>query len=178
MEGMIKKARKGDGEAFTRLMQAHMQDMYKTAWAILRNDEDAADAVSDTILACWEKLYQLKQDRYFKTWMIRILINNCNAILQKKRGIADPGTPEEKERFLEIPYVEKGYQEAEWREVLNGIEEKYRLVLLLYYMEGFSVKEIGRILEMPEATVRTRLARGRARLKEKYREPESRRVTG
>ena len=134
MEGMIKKARKGDGEAFTRLMQAHMQDMYKTAWAILRNDEDAADAVSDTILACWEKLYQLKQDRYFKTWMIRILINNCNAILQKKRGIADPGTSEEKERFLEIPYVEKGYQEAEWREVLNGIEEKYRLVLLLYYM--------------------------------------------
>ena len=108
MEGMIKKARKGDGEAFTRLMQAHMQDMYKTAWAILRNDEDAADAVSDTILACWEKLYQLKQDRYFKTWMIRILINNCNAILQKKRGIADPGTSEEKERFLEIPYVEKG----------------------------------------------------------------------
>ena len=86
---MIKKARKGDGEAFTRLMQAHMQDMYKTAWAILRNDEDAADAVSDTILACWEKLYQLKQDRYFKTWMIRILINNCNAILQKdgKAGV-------------------------------------------------------------------------------------------
>ena len=134
MNLLVKKARKHDKAAFQQLMQQEGSSMYKIARAILKNDEDVADAMQETALACWEKIHTLKKDKYFKTWMVRILINNCNAILQKKRGIADPGTSEEKERFLEIPYVEKGYQEAEWREVLNGIEEKYRLVLLLYYM--------------------------------------------
>lgn len=60
MEHLILEAKRGDSDAFTALMQSQMQNMYKAARAILNSDEDAADAIADTILICWEKLGQLK----------------------------------------------------------------------------------------------------------------------
>lgn len=68
-ESLIQRAKLRDPDAFAKLMDQHMQGMYKTARAILQNDEDAADAIQDTILTCWEKLAGLKEERYFKTWM-------------------------------------------------------------------------------------------------------------
>ena len=65
MERLISQARKGDPDAFTALMESQMQNMYKAARSVLCNDEDIADAISDTILVCWEKFSQLKEDRYF-----------------------------------------------------------------------------------------------------------------
>lgn len=85
MDRLIEKARSGEPEAFTELMQMYMQTMYKVARSVLRSDEDAADAIQDTILCCWEKIGQLKEGKYFKTWMIRILINKCNDILRAKQ---------------------------------------------------------------------------------------------
>ena len=78
MEELISQARNGDPDAFTALMESQMQNMYKAARSVLCNDEDIADAISDTILVCWEKLSQLKEARYFRTWMTRILLNKCN----------------------------------------------------------------------------------------------------
>lgn len=66
-------------------MDENVQSMYKIAAAYLKNDEDVADAIQDTILSCYENLKSLKQNRYFKTWMIRILINKCKDMIQKKK---------------------------------------------------------------------------------------------
>jgi RNA polymerase sigma factor (sigma-70 family) len=77
MDKLIKEAKKGNPDAFTQLIQMQMQNMYKTARALLNNDEDVADAMSETVLTCWEKLKQLKHENYFRTWMTRILINKC-----------------------------------------------------------------------------------------------------
>lgn len=74
-EQLIKKARQREPDAFVQLMQLHMKNMYKVSLAILMNDEDAADAIQDTILACWEKIHTLRQMQYFHTWLTRILIN-------------------------------------------------------------------------------------------------------
>ena len=84
-EVLIRKAKKGDKDAFCRLMDENVQSMYKIAAAYLKNDEDVADAIQDTILSCYENLKSLKQNRYFKTWMIRILINKCKDMIQKKK---------------------------------------------------------------------------------------------
>ena len=83
-EILIRKAKKGDKDAFCRLIDENVQSMYKVAAAYLKNDEDVADAIQDTILSCYENLKSLKQNRYFKTWMLRILINKCKNII---RGI-------------------------------------------------------------------------------------------
>ena len=65
IEYLIREAKGRDPDAFTELMQFYMKDMYRDAIAILRNDEDVADAVQDTILVCWQKLHTLKNDKLF-----------------------------------------------------------------------------------------------------------------
>lgn len=158
MNNLIEKARTRDADAFTELMAGQMQYMYKTAFAILVNDEDAADAISDTILACWEKLGMLRETRYFRTWMTRILVNKCYDIQRKKELLVS------EETMPDIPVQEKSYEVTEWKEALSKLDEKYRIIMTLYYVEGFLTREISEILDIPESTVRTRLARGREKL--------------
>lgn len=88
MEKLVNMAKRGDTEAFTQLMQSQMQNMYKTARSILSQDEDVADAISDTILACWEQLGSLKHDGYFRTWMTRILVNKCYDLIRANKTVA------------------------------------------------------------------------------------------
>lgn len=85
IEQLVRRAKKRDPDAFTELMQLHERDMYRTASAILSQDADIADAMQETILTCWEKIDTLQKNRYFKTWMIRILINKCKDILRLGR---------------------------------------------------------------------------------------------
>lgn len=158
MERLVKKAQKRDADAFTALMQAQMQNMYKAARAILANEEDTADAISETILTCWEKLYQLENPAFFRTWMTRILINKCRDIQRKREMLLFT------EEMPEIPARDGGYENSEWKEALNRMDEKYRLVMILYYVEGYKTGEISQLLEIPESTVRTRLSRGRQQL--------------
>lgn len=155
MERLISQARKGDPDAFTALMESQMQNMYKAARSVLCNDEDIADAISDTILVCWEKFSQLKEDRYFRTWMTRILLNKCTDILRKRKQMVWM------DEIPETPDVDAGFENSEWKEALNSLSENFRLVVMLYYIEGFKTSEISQILDIPEGTVRSRLARGR-----------------
>lgn len=159
MEDLVMLAKKRDADAFTELMQSQMQNMYKTARALLENDEDAADAISDTILTCWEKLEQLKNPEYFRTWMTRILINKCNDILRKKKEMYLMG-----DRPQEIPFSPQEYDNVEWLETLKGLDEKYRLILILYYVNGLKTPDISAVLHIPVSTVRTRLSRARDQL--------------
>lgn len=163
-EILIRKAKMKDPDAFTELMQSRMQSMYRTAKAILMNDEDVADAIQDTLLICWEKMNQLRSDRYFKTWMTKILINNCYGIIRNNRRITY--TDELPERVSE-----EAVSNIEWREAMSAVDEKYRIVLILFYSEGFHTKEIAKLLGITDSAVRTRLSRGREQLTGYYTSP-------
>ena len=89
-----------NNDAFCRLMDEHLQCMYKMASAYLKNDEDVADAIQDTILSCYENLRSLKQNRYFKTWMLRILINKCKDILKQKKPCRKLRTAQHKSKMV------------------------------------------------------------------------------
>ena len=131
-EILIRKAKKGDKDAFCRLIDENVQSMYK------------------------------KQNRYFKTWMIRILINKCKDMIQKKKLVTYT------DQMPETPFHEEKYAAMEWIQVLEPLDSKYRLVVLLYYMEGFGIREISDILDMKESTVKSRLYRGRKQIAEMY----------
>ena len=88
MTDLVKRAKKGDKEAFILLMDHHRQMLYNTALLVLHREDDALDAIQDTILACWENLPSLQKDRYFKTWLVRILLNKC-ADIQRGQGGQD-----------------------------------------------------------------------------------------
>lgn len=162
MDNLIKRAQRKDADAFTELMQSQMQNMYKTARAMLRDDEDAADAISETILICWEKMEQLKKPEFFKTWMTRILINECHNILRQRKRVYPV------DEIEEVPEADGAYENVEWLETMQGLDEKYRMVLVLYYVNGLKTTEIGSVLHIPVSTVRTRLARGRAQMARLY----------
>ena len=165
-EQLVRRAKKRDPDAFTELMQLHEKDMYRTASAILSRDADIADAMQETILNCWEKIDTLQKNRYFKTWMIRILINNCNDILRfGRRMVCVEELPER-----EAESTVEAEANLEWKEALRGLDEKYRLIVVLFYAEGLRTAEIGKLLQLPDSTVRTRLARGREQLAKYYAE--------
>ena len=161
MSLLISKAKKHDKAAFQQLIEQHEKAMYQMAKSILKNDDDAADAMQETIMTCWEKIDTLKKDRYFKTWLIRILINNCNAIFKQRMRSIEEGIPE-------VWDQEEGYSNVEWESFLHCLDEKYRIIIMLYYVQGFKTREIADILQINENTVRGRLVKARNKLEKQY----------
>lgn len=155
MNFLIKKAQKKNAKSFVKLMEMNKQDMYKVAKAYLKSNEDIADAISETILVCYEKIETLKEAKYFKTWLIKILINKCNDILRQNKRTCYI------EEFQEAGSDMENESNIEFNELINFLDEKYRVIIILYYVEGFNIREIGEILELSENTVKTRLSRGR-----------------
>jgi len=113
MELLIQKAKQHDKAAFAAIMTQNAQSMYKVAKAILKNDEDVADAMQETALTCWEKIGTLKKNEYFKTWMIRILINKCNYIYRQKVQLTSDSM------IPEAMAEESGFSNVEWMELLE-----------------------------------------------------------
>lgn len=162
MNKLVKRAQGGDADAFVQLMEKNRQNMYKVAICYVKNPEDAADIIQETILTAFEKLGTLREPGYFRTWLTRILINKCKDFLEERSWeVAFDEIPEEQHSDMVLEHMI-------YEELIQSVEEKYRDILVLYYVEGFSTKEIAEILEMKDATVRTRLRRGRAQLRQVY----------
>ena len=162
---LIEEAKNKDPDAFDRLMRTQLKKMYRIAIAMLQNEEDAADAIQETVLKCWQKIGQLRNDKYFETWLARILINQCNDILRGRKKIV----------YVEdIPEMvhEDHYFINEWKTVLSGLSEKYRVVMELYYVDGFSTKEIAGMLHISNTNVRSRMLRGRKQLEQLLKESD------
>ena len=170
---LVKKAQKGDQEAFIQLIERNKQAMYKVAIGILNNDTDAADALQDTILSCYENLRTLRQPKYFKTWMTRILINHCTRILKEHQKLIPIDSYVSKSsncnsKELSCQESTSWTDNQDFFELLNQMDETYRLVLLLYYVEEFNIKEISHLLDMNENTAKSRLSRGRGLFRKIY----------
>ena len=157
---LVKRARERDAEAFTEVIQLLTADMYKVAYSILLNDEDAADAIQDTILTCWEKIHTLRKAVFFKTWLTRILINHCYDIRKNNQKVTYLEEYEEP--------VAEDERNSEFKEMLSVLDEKYRIVMVLFYEEGYKTGEIAKFLQLSPSTVQTRLQRGREKLADYY----------
>ena len=160
MEQLVHLAKSRNKEAFTDLIQMNMAQMYKVSLSILMNDDDVADAIQESILNCWEKISTLREEKYFRTWLIRILINNSYAILNDRKRYADLSEWEE-------PAFEDEYT-FELKEALGKLDEKYRLVMTLYYVYDLKTSEIAELAGLSKSTVTTRLQRGREILAKYY----------
>lgn len=143
-------------EQFVRHISDAKGSMYRVAKAILKNDEDCADAIGEAILRAFDKLDTLKQEKYFKTWLTRILINECYKLLRNRQ-----------EEVSYEEYMEKGEDitmHSEVFEALMKLEDGYRVPFVLYYVEGYSTKEIAQMLKISVSNVKTRLSRARVKL--------------
>ena len=159
MTDLVKRSKKGDKEAFAQLIDQNRQMLYNTALLVLRQEDDALDALQDAILACWENLPSLRKDRYFKTWLVKILLNKCRDV---QRG---------KSHFAYVEELPESGDEPDWdtsmdvRRTMDKLGENDQLLLSLFYYDDFSVRQIADALSLSEGSVRTRLTRRRERFK-------------
>ena len=127
MEKLVKKAKKGDAGAFIALMEQNRQSMIRIAFAYLGNEEDVADAMQETILSAFEKLDTLRRAEYFRTWLIRILINQCIAMRRHRSRTVPMNEAEEASQFYDFStdlefndLLKTGGQPADLPDVLWG----------------------------------------------------------
>lgn len=143
-----------DKEEFTRAVLEYESTLYRVAKSMLGSEADCADAAQNALLRAWEKQHTLRDTAYFKTWLTRILINECRAMLRQRARFV-PLEEEAAEGEI-APERDSGLYES-----VMGLDVKYRVPFVLYYIEGFRTREIASMLKLPEGTVKTRLRRAR-----------------
>lgn len=145
-----------DKDFFAEEIEAHSGMLYRVAYTILRNDDACKDALQDTALKAWEKRHSLREPRYFRTWITRILINTCYDTQRRRR------------RFISLEDIREPQVAApdlSLAMALQSLPEKLRLPLMLFYSEGLSYAEIAKALRLPMATVRGRIHRAKGELR-------------
>ncbi len=144
-------------EELSALIMDNKDGMYRLAFSILRNDADAQDAVSEAIVLAFEKCHQLRKTSSAKSWLMQILVNSSKKIaVQSNKYVL-------LENEIQYEQAEEFKDDDMWETVME-LDEEFREVVVLYYYEQFSVREIGKMLRVPEGTVKSRLARAREKL--------------
>lgn len=164
---LIVKAKKGDAIAFQQLIHLEKEKLYKMAYVYMRNEEEALEVFQETVYLAFKSITKLKNDRYYSTWIIRILINTSISTLRKKKRVVLIN----EEMWDNMPgkeMVETDVQ-IDLMNALNEMDEKYKTVLLLRYYQDYTVQQIAVILDCPEGTVKTNIRRGIAVLQNKMK---------
>ncbi|UVI30564.1 RNA polymerase sigma factor [Paenibacillus spongiae] len=170
-EQLAEAAAKGDEQAFLQIMNGEKQQMMRIAYAYLRNEADALEAIQETVCRAWLKRHALKKPQYITTWLIRILIHVCtDELRRRKRAIPADMRQEPVQAGMEDDReLQSGAAGAEDRldiaAAVELLEEPYRDVIRLKYYEDLTVLDIAGILQRPDGTIRTWLHKGLKQLR-------------
>lgn len=168
------EAKYGEIEGFLELIEKCKVQMYKTSKAILKNEDDVCDAIQEALFSAYKNMKNLKNERYFKTWIIRITVNKCYDLI-RKNSINNKKT--EKSICYEEVVVQSNIEgKMDLEKALNMIEEDLRIVTVLYYYDDIPIKEIAKILNIPAGTVKSKLARAREQLYQLLKQEEVKEV--
>lgn len=179
---LIRRAQKGDAGAFEALMEPYERRIYALCLRMLGNREDAQDCAQDAMLRIWRAMPTYREQSAFLTWACRIATNACLDLLRKRKirpsvsldGLVESGyTPADDEGQDPQVRAEKSERKAELSQAIQGLPEDMRSALVLRDVQGFSYEEVSDILDTPLGTVKSRINRARAKLREKLsaREP-------
>lgn len=147
---VVKKAMKGNEQAFLQVLEAYEDVMYRTAFAYLKNEHDAIEAIQETTYRSLKKIHTLKEPRYVGTWLVRILLNVCHDMHKRKNRL----------ELRETLEVEGQYYDSPKLEIVEAISqlphEQQQLIYLKYYHDMKNT-EIASAQNIPEGTVKSRL---------------------
>lgn len=141
-------------EYIAETVKKYSSSMLKTAYSLLKSTDDAEDAVQEAFIKLITKAPEFENEEHKKAWLLRVTVNISKNMLKSARRKNLPLTEE-------IPFREKRDEVLPY---VLSLDEKYRVVIHLYYYENYSIKEIAEILSLPSATVGTRLSRARKML--------------
>ncbi len=146
-------------ETFVKLIQDNKVSLYRLAMSIVKNEHEVEDAISETILKAFQNFNKLKSISSFKSWIMKILVNECYSTLKKKKRI---DLQENMEAF-NLTYEDNHQNELIY--AINKLDKDFRTILTLFYYEDMSIKDISDVLSISQGTVKSRLSRAKAKLK-------------
>ena len=154
-------------EYFSLQIRRYKEEMFLLSNSIVNNYHDAEDVVAETILTAYEKIHTLRDEEKFKSWLMQILVNNARKEIKKRNRYL---FTDEIEKFL----PQENEQTKKVWEFIFSLDEDLRVIVVLHYYQGFQVKEIAKMLHVPQGTVKSRLFRARNELKKLIEENEER----
>lgn len=162
----VRKAMRGNPKAFGELIRREQEYLYRMAFLYTRNEDDALDAVQESILKAYTGIKKLKNAEHFKTWLTRIVINTAQDIYGKRKSLDDI----EDIDFLPSPESLSPEERMDLYAVLEKLPEEDRQIIKLRYFDGFSNREIAKKLGLPEGTVASRLSRAMQKMRKELKE--------
>lgn len=152
-------------DKFIWAYEEYRKTVYSVIYSYVRNAEDASELSQDTFIRLYTYDGIFDSDEHMKAWLIRVAINSCNNHFRSKKHISASPIPDD------LP-ADGDHELDEIIGEVMKLPEKYRIPVHLFYYEEYSISEIADILELPEATVKTRLRRGRDKLKNTLRKED------
>jgi len=178
----VLRCQKGDADAFEVLVERHQKRMLNIAYRVLGDYDEACDVVQESFLSAWRAIRSFRGEARFSTWLYGIVVNHARTRLKKAQALSrhertsidDPAGPGGEGPRREAPdcgeaadeRLEKKEIEARVQQCIGQLDAEHREVLVLRDIQGFTYEEIGGMLHLPEGTVKSRLFRARAALKD------------
>ena len=165
---IVREVLAGKTERFRELVNRYQNMVAGIAWRSGCRREDVEDVVSEVLLKVYRNLHQYRPDHAFSTWLYKLTANHVvdrSRRMKKERGRTEMPEQVEDHTPGADDTMETDERHSLVRDALRFVDERYREVLHLVYVEGLKVDETARILETPEGTVKTRLMRGREALR-------------
>ena len=157
IDNLVSSAKKGSAEAFGELYEIYSKDMFRFAYYYLGSYSLAEDCVSECVCIAFEKINSLRKASAFKSWLFKILHNCCNNALKQK--IRDEGNVEYSS-LVDLSAQEENISEKlSLKQALELLSPEDREIVILHFCQGYTSKEIGEILDMKDATVRSKIMR-------------------
>lgn len=162
-QALVKRAITGDEQAFLCLIQNHEQTLYRMAFAYLRNEHDAVEAVQETTYRSLKKIHTLKEAAYFGTWLVRILLNICHDMREKRLRV-------DLQENVEMGAHSQDHQRFEMTDMIAKLPKAQQELIFLKYFHDLQNKEIAALHNIPEGTVKSRLHTALSKLKHYFME--------
>lgn len=165
---LVKRATKGDRQAFEKLMDIYFDRLCKEAYIRCKYEEDVKEIVQETIYKAYRNIRSLKEPQYFKTWLSRILINVANDYLRNK-GMVDLEL-DETSYVKEVVIEDKIEIKIDLYNAIDELEDKYKDAVILRYIDDLKIEDISKILDRPVNTIKTHLRKALKDMKKMLKE--------
>lgn len=166
---LIRRAQKGDDQAFLELFQEYEKDIYRIAYVYVKNENDALDVIQEVAYRSFKNIATMKQPEFFKTWLIKIAITCSIDLVRKSKKIIQLN-PKHEQHFDSKD--EDVSLSITLRDLLERLNEEEKSIVILRFYEGYSFKEIAQLLDIPLGTSKTIFYRAIGKLRNEFKEAD------
>lgn len=174
---LVARCLAGDQEAYRALFDYYFDELYRTAYVLMKSPADADDAVQETFIRVFQSLHTYDLDRPFRPWIHRILLNVCKDFWKRRKWLFIPLDQVYDLRDHQTPHPEDSMlKDEELQRLAQAIRElspKHRAVIVLYFLNDMRITEVAEVVGVPEGTVKSRLHHAVRALRKRLERSES-----